>query len=169
MPLLEINQTRYISASVRLHESTAEQVDPYAAFVPASVADVVGKALNDVFLKDHDFQDSLKTPQAKQGASTLCVRKGPSNGASRGARKEACGRAGVQGFCAGSEGVIRRSISCRSNNGASHRENCDAAPLIGNCPDALVSRQIPLKTQPLGADRYPYRYRQNKASEVHCG
>jgi len=27
MPLLEINQTHYISASVRLDEATAEQVD----------------------------------------------------------------------------------------------------------------------------------------------
>ena len=36
MPLLEINQTRYISASVRLDEATAEQVDQYAAFVHAS-------------------------------------------------------------------------------------------------------------------------------------
>ena len=39
MPLLEINQTRYISASVRL-ESTAEQVDQYAAFVHPSADDV---------------------------------------------------------------------------------------------------------------------------------
>ena len=42
MPLLEINQTRYISASVRLDESTAEQVDQYAAFVHASADDVKG-------------------------------------------------------------------------------------------------------------------------------
>jgi hypothetical protein len=34
MPLLEINQIRHISASVRL-DSTAEQVDQYAAFVHA--------------------------------------------------------------------------------------------------------------------------------------
>jgi hypothetical protein len=40
MPLLEINQTRYISASVRLPESTAEQVDQYAAFIRASADDV---------------------------------------------------------------------------------------------------------------------------------
>jgi hypothetical protein len=71
MPLLEINQTRYISASVRLDESTAEQVDQYAAFVHASADDVVDKALNYVFSKDRDFQDFLKTPQAKQVASTL--------------------------------------------------------------------------------------------------
>jgi hypothetical protein len=81
MPLLEINQTRYISASVRLDESTAEQVDQYAAFVHASADDVVDKALNYVFSKDRDFQDFLKTPQAKQVASTLRVRKAPSNGA----------------------------------------------------------------------------------------
>ena len=39
------------------------------------------KEFNYVFSKDRDFQDFLKTPQAKQVASTLRVRKGPSNGA----------------------------------------------------------------------------------------
>jgi hypothetical protein len=82
MPLLEINQTHYISASVRLDEATAELVDQYAAFVHASADDVVDKALNYVFSKDRDFQDFLKTPQAKEVPSTLRVRKGPSNGAS---------------------------------------------------------------------------------------
>jgi hypothetical protein len=57
MFLLEINQTRYISASVRLDESTAEQVDQYAAFVHASADDVVDKALNYAFSKNRDFQD----------------------------------------------------------------------------------------------------------------
>ena len=82
MPLLEINQIRHISASVRLDESTAAQVDQYAAFIHASADDVVDKALNYVFSKDRDFQDFLKTPQAKQVVSTLRVRKGPSNGVS---------------------------------------------------------------------------------------
>jgi uncharacterized protein (DUF952 family) len=81
MPLLEINQNRHISASVRLGESTAAQVDQYAAFIHASADDVVDKALNYVFSKDRDFQDFLKTPQASHVASTLRVRKGPSNGA----------------------------------------------------------------------------------------
>ena len=80
MPLLEINLSRYISASIRLDETTAEQVDQYAAFVHASADDVVDKALNYVFSKDRDFQDFLKTPQAKQVASTLRVRKGPNRG-----------------------------------------------------------------------------------------
>jgi hypothetical protein len=70
IPLLEIDQIRHISASVRLDESTAAQVDQYAAFVHASADDVVDKALNYVFSKDRDFQV----------ASTLRVRKGPSNG-----------------------------------------------------------------------------------------
>ncbi len=54
-----------------------QQVDQYAAFIHASADDVVDKALNYVFSKDRDFQDFLKTPQAKQVASTLRVRKGP--------------------------------------------------------------------------------------------
>jgi hypothetical protein len=81
MPLLEINKIGYISASIRLNESTAAQVDQYAAFVHASAGDVVDKALNYVFSKDRDFQDFLKTPQAKQVASTLRIRRGPNRDA----------------------------------------------------------------------------------------
>jgi len=81
MPLLEINLSHYINALVRLDETTAEQVDQYAAFVHASADDVVDKALNYVFSKDRDFQDFLKTPQAKQAASTLRVRRGPNKNA----------------------------------------------------------------------------------------
>jgi len=80
MPLLEINQVRHICASVRLDEETAAQVDQYAAFIRASADDVVDKALNYVFAKDRDFQEFLKTPQSKQVASTLRIRKAGSNG-----------------------------------------------------------------------------------------
>ena len=79
MPSLEITQSRQISASVRLDEATATQVDQYAAFIKASADDVVDKALNYVFAKDRDFQDFLKTPEAKQISSTLRVRKAPSS------------------------------------------------------------------------------------------
>jgi len=82
MPLLEINQIRHICASVRLDEATAAQVDQYAAFIQASADDVVDKALNYVFSKDRDFQEFLKTPQARQVASTLRVRKVGNNGTS---------------------------------------------------------------------------------------
>ena len=92
MPLLEISQSRHISASVRLDESTATQVDQYAAFIHASADDVVDKALNYVFSKDRDFQEFLKTPQASHVASTLRVRKSLSNGsAEQPARKLVAG------------------------------------------------------------------------------
>src|ERR1700757_519450 len=79
MPLLEINLSRYVSASVRLDESTPEQVDQYAPFLHASADEVVDKALNYVFSKDRDFQDFLKTPLARQVAGTLRVRKMPAS------------------------------------------------------------------------------------------
>jgi hypothetical protein len=59
-------------------ESTAAQVDQYAAFIRPSADDVVDKALNYVFSKDRDFQEFLQTPQAKQAASALPVRQAPS-------------------------------------------------------------------------------------------
>ena len=68
MPLLEVIQTRHISASVRLDEATAMQVDQYAAFIHATADDVV-------FSKDRDFQEFLKTPQAAQTAPSLRIRK----------------------------------------------------------------------------------------------
>jgi hypothetical protein len=75
MPLLEVFQTRHISASIRLDEVTATQVDQYAAFIRASADDVVEKALAYVFSKDRDFQEFLKTPQATQITPSLRIRK----------------------------------------------------------------------------------------------
>jgi hypothetical protein len=77
MPLLEIVQTRQISASIRLSDTTATQVDQYAAFIRACADDVVEQALAYVFSKDRDFQEYLKTPEARQVASTLRIRKAP--------------------------------------------------------------------------------------------
>lgn len=77
MPLLEVVQTRQISASIRLTDTTAIQVDQYAHFIRACADDVVEQALTYVFSKDRDFQDFLKTPEAKQVASTLRIRKVP--------------------------------------------------------------------------------------------
>lgn len=78
MPLIEVVQNRQISASVRLDESTATQVDQYAAFIRACADEVVDKALNYVFSKDRDFQDFLRTPQAKLVTPSLRIRKGTS-------------------------------------------------------------------------------------------
>lgn len=74
MPLLEINQTRRISATVRLDAATAAQIDQYAAFLRASADEVVDKALGYVFSKDREFQDFLRSPEAGQIHPSLRVR-----------------------------------------------------------------------------------------------
>ena len=89
MPLLEVVQTRQISASIRLTDATATQVDQYAAFIRAGADDVVEQALTYVFSKDRDFQDFLKTPEARQVSSTLRVRKAPIAEASEPAQRPA--------------------------------------------------------------------------------
>jgi len=79
MPLLEVVQTRYISASVRLTDTTALQLDQYAAFIRASADEVMEQALAYVFSKDRDFQEFLKSPEAKRITPTLRIRKAPAN------------------------------------------------------------------------------------------
>jgi hypothetical protein len=80
MPLLEIVQTRQITATIRLDESTAEQIDQYAAFLHASADEVVDKALAYVFAKDRDFQEFLRTPKAARATQSLRIRRAPQNG-----------------------------------------------------------------------------------------
>ena len=79
MPLLEVTQTRQVSASIRLTDTTALQVDQYAAFIHASADDVVEQALAYVFSKDRDFQDFLRMPEARKVASTLRIRRAPAS------------------------------------------------------------------------------------------
>lgn len=81
MPLLEVIQTRHISATVRLDEATATLVDQYAAFIHASADDVIDKALTYVFAKDRDFQEFLKSAEANRVPSVLRVRRAGSNDA----------------------------------------------------------------------------------------
>lgn len=88
MPLLEVVQTKHLSASIRLTDSTATQVDQYAAFIKASANDVVEQALAYVFSKDREFQEFLRTPEAQRITPTLRVRRGNGNDAAEpGAKK----------------------------------------------------------------------------------
>jgi hypothetical protein len=75
MPLLEVIQTRHLSASIRLTDTTAAQVDQYAAFIHASADEVVEQALSYVFSKDRDFQEFLKSAEARKITPTLRVRR----------------------------------------------------------------------------------------------
>lgn len=79
MPLLEVIQTRHVSASIRLTDSTAVLVDQYAAFIKAPANSVVEEALKHVFAKDRDFQEYLRTPEAQRITPTLRVRRASAN------------------------------------------------------------------------------------------
>jgi len=74
MPLIEVTQSRYVSATIRLESATANLIDQYAAFVHGSADDVVDKALNYVFTKDREFQEYLKSPPSAKVAPSLRVR-----------------------------------------------------------------------------------------------
>ena len=80
MPLLEIVKTRQITATIRLDQATAGQIDQYAAFLHASADEVVDKALTYVFAKDRDFQDFLRTPEAAHVPPSLRIRHFGQNG-----------------------------------------------------------------------------------------
>ena len=107
MPLLEVVQTKQVSASIRLSDTTATQVDQYAAFIRACADDVVEQALTYVFSKDRDFQDFLKTPEARKVVSTLRIRKVPATEQAEPAAKkpttEAVSPAQTTAFAAGSK------------------------------------------------------------------
>jgi hypothetical protein len=75
MPLIEINQSRPVSATIRLESATATLIDQYATFLHAPADDVVDKALNYVFSKDREFQEYLKTAQSSDVVPTLRVRR----------------------------------------------------------------------------------------------
>ena len=90
MPLIEVTQSRYVSATIRLDSATATLVDQYAAFVHGSADDVVDKALNYVFAKDREFQEYLKSSQSGKVVPSLRVRR-------LGAEPVASGKATVVG------------------------------------------------------------------------
>jgi hypothetical protein len=97
MPLLEVVQTRHLSACIRLTDTTALQVDQYAAFIQASADDVVEQALAYVFGKDRDFQEFLKSPQAERITPTLRIRRAPvADAAEQAGKKPAAGVESVE-------------------------------------------------------------------------
>jgi hypothetical protein len=77
MPLLEVTQTRQVSASIRLTETVAMQTDQYAAYIHACADDVVEQALAYIFTRDKGFQEFQKTSQAKEVPTSLRIRKVP--------------------------------------------------------------------------------------------
>ena len=75
MPLLEVTQINKLIATVSLEESTAKQVDQYAAFIKAPADEVVNSALEYVFGKDRDFQVFRNANPNPKAPGALRVRK----------------------------------------------------------------------------------------------
>jgi len=75
MPLLEVIQIHHVGASIRLTDTTALQLDQYAAFIHATADEVIDQALAYVFAKDRDFQEFLRTPEAERITPTLRIRR----------------------------------------------------------------------------------------------
>ena len=74
MPLLEIAPTKKVVATITLEETTALNVDKYAAFVNANADDVVSQALSYVFTRDKDFQKFLEAPDGRKAPTSLRIR-----------------------------------------------------------------------------------------------
>src|SRR4051794_11396672 len=104
MPLIEVTQSQYVSATIRLKSATANLVDRYAAFVHGSADDVVDKALNCVFAKDREFREYLKSSRAAGVAPSLRVRKA-------GAEPVANGKAPIAGVETRREPVPKASLA----------------------------------------------------------
>ena len=136
MPLLEVIQTRHISASVRLEETTAMQVDQYAAFIHATADDVVDKALNYVFSKDRDFQDFLRTSQAGQVTPSLRIRKAAVGDSSESpARKRVANEESVESVPSERKHNLAQILWERQNR-AAHGKNDDTAPSVTQAAEA---------------------------------
>jgi len=98
MPLLEIAQTRrFVSAMIRIEDTTANRIDQYAAFMKTTADEVVDKALAYVFAKDKDFQEFLESPQANRVPHSLRVRTASQNGSGEPANGSAKPAKGTEG------------------------------------------------------------------------
>ena len=75
MSLLNIKTSKKITIMCSLEESTALQVDQYAAFLNVKADDVVNSALEYVFSKDAKFQQYREANADAQAPAALRVKK----------------------------------------------------------------------------------------------
>jgi hypothetical protein len=66
MPLLKISESKKVTAIVTLEETTAKQIEHYAAMTKGNPDEVVQQALDYIFSKDKDFERfCLENAEAK--------------------------------------------------------------------------------------------------------
>ena len=89
MALLDGKVSNRVSMTCSLEESTAIQVDQYAAFLNIPGDDVVNKALEYVFSRDKEFQQYReKNADAKVAPSLRIKKAGPAAVKGKGQRKQ---------------------------------------------------------------------------------
>lgn len=56
MPLLKISESKKLTATISLEESTARRIELYAAMTKGTPDEVIQQALDYIFSKDKDFE-----------------------------------------------------------------------------------------------------------------
>lgn len=74
MPLLDIQVSKKITATITLEESTALLVDRYAVFTKCPSDDVIDKALQFIFSKDKEFQQFCEAHKTERPAKPLRIK-----------------------------------------------------------------------------------------------
>jgi hypothetical protein len=88
MPLIEVTQTRRVTAHVRFNEPVVTQINQYAAFIGATPDEVINKGLEYLFEKDRDFAAFRATEKCKDVPELLKPRRANGTKASRIAPKK---------------------------------------------------------------------------------
>lgn len=91
MPMLSIVASKKVTAIVTLEDSTAKQIDQYAAFTKGSADDVVNAALEYIFSKDKDFQKFREENTNARATLPLRIKRPASNGAKPGQQQNGTG------------------------------------------------------------------------------
>jgi len=144
MPLLEIVQTRHVTASIRLDEPTAVLIDQYAAFLHASADEVVDKALCYVFAKTATSKISCELRKP------LMFQRAFASAASRRMALQRSLRTALQNRAMPRKPAMVRVYGAKHSGiriplGAAHRVNFDTPSLQGSCwvyPRILGPAQI---------------------------
>ena len=80
MPLLDIAESKKITIVANIEETTAKQVDLYAAFTKGTPDDVIDKALAYIFGKDKEFQKFVEENASAKPKSALRVKRAAKTG-----------------------------------------------------------------------------------------
>lgn len=82
MPLLKITESKKVTAIVTIEETTARQIEQYAAMTKGSPDEVVQQALDYVFSKDKEFETFAKDNASAKPKIALRLKKPASTTAS---------------------------------------------------------------------------------------